>query len=262
MKKNWQKFCFCRGLLHRKVEDEKPQLVPPAKYIPIVCKALRDDMGHQGLILPKILVNTGHFTRFAMAVPTRNISAKTTVEALLPFVKNFGIPKRLHANQGDTLSIVRCREVQDYIISSNGKWELRADEPNAHQCARRTLPEHKKKDWTSHIGMLVVAYKSNKSDSSGFSPYFLMFGKNRGSLLITCFLFSQSLENSINSSSHNYYNNINSSSYNYYHYYNNNNTDAPRFEMPGPSQEWESVEFRHLSHLNEGVLNLGPTANM
>ncbi|KAK3741817.1 hypothetical protein RRG08_018517 [Elysia crispata] len=27
MKKNWQKFCFYRGLLHRKVEGEKPQLV-------------------------------------------------------------------------------------------------------------------------------------------------------------------------------------------------------------------------------------------
>ena len=45
MKKNWQKFCFYRGLLH--VEGEKPQLVLPTKYIPTVCKALHDDMGHQ-----------------------------------------------------------------------------------------------------------------------------------------------------------------------------------------------------------------------
>ena len=48
MKKNWQKFCFYRGLLHRKVEGEKPQLVLPTKYIPTVCKALHDNMGHQG----------------------------------------------------------------------------------------------------------------------------------------------------------------------------------------------------------------------
>ncbi|KAK3765524.1 hypothetical protein RRG08_054048 [Elysia crispata] len=32
----------------RKVEGEKPQLVLPTKYIPTVCKALHDDMGHQG----------------------------------------------------------------------------------------------------------------------------------------------------------------------------------------------------------------------
>ena len=40
-----------------------------------------------------------------------------------------------------------------------------------------TLPERKKKDWTSYIGMLVLAYNSTKCDSTGFSPYFLMFGR-------------------------------------------------------------------------------------
>ena len=48
MKKNWHKVCFYRGLLHRKVGGEKPQLVLPTKYVPTVCKALNDDMGHQG----------------------------------------------------------------------------------------------------------------------------------------------------------------------------------------------------------------------
>ena len=37
-----------------------------------------------------------------MAVPTRNMSAKTTAEALLTFVRNFDIPKRLHADQGES----------------------------------------------------------------------------------------------------------------------------------------------------------------
>ena len=34
--------------MYRKVEGEKPQLVLPTKYIPTVCNAHRDDMGHQG----------------------------------------------------------------------------------------------------------------------------------------------------------------------------------------------------------------------
>ena len=43
-----------------------------------------------------------------------------------------------------------------------------------------TLPEHKKKDWTSYIGMLVLAYNSTKCDSTGLSPYFLMFWREPG----------------------------------------------------------------------------------
>ena len=40
-----------------------------------------------------------------------------------------------------------------------------------------TLPGRRKKDWTPYIGMLVLAYNSTKCDSTGFSPYFLMFGR-------------------------------------------------------------------------------------
>ena len=61
MKKNWQKFCFHRGLLHRKVEGEKPQLILPIKYIPKVCKALHDDMDHQGYEKTLCLIRSRFF---------------------------------------------------------------------------------------------------------------------------------------------------------------------------------------------------------
>lgn len=48
-----------------------------------------------------MLVITDHFTRFAMAFPTRNQLAKTIAEM---FYKNFivhnGIPERIHSDQG------------------------------------------------------------------------------------------------------------------------------------------------------------------
>ena len=44
---------------------------------------------------------TDHFTRYAIAVPTRNMSAKTTASAFLnEFVAHYGYPSRLHSDQG------------------------------------------------------------------------------------------------------------------------------------------------------------------
>ena len=38
------------------------------------------------------------------------------------------------------------------------------------------LESNQKVDWKSHIGFMVHAYNCTKHDTTGFSPYFLMFG--------------------------------------------------------------------------------------
>ena len=39
------------------------------------------------------------------------------------------------------------------------------------------LPPEKKSDWKNHIGTLVHAYNCTRNSASGFSPYYLMYGK-------------------------------------------------------------------------------------
>ena len=51
--------------------------------------------------LENVLVITDHFTRFAVAIPTKDQSAKTTATALFKeFILHFGAPLSIHSDQG------------------------------------------------------------------------------------------------------------------------------------------------------------------
>ena len=39
-----------------------------------------------------------------------------------------------------------------------------------------TLPDIKKGDWKAHVSTLTHAYNAAEHDSTGFAPYYLMFG--------------------------------------------------------------------------------------
>ena len=48
-----------------------------------------------------ILVITDHFTRFAHAIPSKNLSAHTTARVLWEyFIQHYSFPARLHSDQG------------------------------------------------------------------------------------------------------------------------------------------------------------------
>jgi transposase InsO family protein len=133
-----------------------------------------------------ILVLTDHFTRYAMAVPTRNQSARTTAKALIDlFVNHYGLPQRLHSDRGaqfvgkviselcKMLGIKRstttpfhpmgngnCEHLNQVLLSMLG-----------------TLPESKKSRWKEFVQPLVHAYNCTKCEVTGYTPFELMFGR-------------------------------------------------------------------------------------
>ena len=133
-----------------------------------------------------ILVITDHFTRYAKAVPTRNMSARTTAEALLGFIENFGIPKRLHSDQGANFESKVIREL--CVLLGVEKSRTTPFHPMGNGACERfnrtlirmlgTLPSEKKKSWPKFIGMMVLAYNATRHDSTGFSPFYLLFGRH------------------------------------------------------------------------------------
>ena len=59
-----------------------------------------------------ILVITDHFTKFAVSVPTRNQTAKTTADAFFHhWIVYFGFPQRLHTDQGSNFESKLMKEV-------------------------------------------------------------------------------------------------------------------------------------------------------
>ena len=135
----------------------------------------------------KILVVTDHFTRYAQAFPTRNELAKTTAKVLFEnFIVHYGFPARLHSDQGRnfessvikelcSLAGVEKSRTTPYHPMGNGMVE-RFNQTLLNMLG--TLDNHKKEDWKSYVAPLVHSYNATKHPSTGYSPYFLMFGRH------------------------------------------------------------------------------------
>ena len=133
-----------------------------------------------------VLVITDHFTRYAQAYVTGNQQASTAAKVFMDkFVTNYGYPQKILTDQAKAfngkLYTALCQEAKirkmrtsPYRPQTNG------------QCERfnRTLmtmlgalPQENKVQWQDWVSTLVHAYNCTPTRVTGYSPYFLMFGR-------------------------------------------------------------------------------------
>lgn len=132
-----------------------------------------------------VLVITDFFTKYAVAVPTTNQKSRTVAKALWEnFIVHYGIPEKLHSDQGADFESKTIKELCELM----GIQKIRTTpyHPRGNPVERfnrtllsmlGTLKECEKVHWSSFVKPLVHAYNCTKHDSTGFTPYELMFGR-------------------------------------------------------------------------------------
>lgn len=139
---------------------------------------------HNGI--ENVLVMTDVFSKYTLAIPTRDQRAPTVAQVLVSewFCK-FGVPARIHSDQGRNFE--SCLIQQLCRLYGIEKTRTTPYHPAGNgQCERfnrtlhnllRTLPVSRKRDWHSCLPQLLFSYNTTPHQSTGESPFFLMFGQ-------------------------------------------------------------------------------------
>ena len=133
-----------------------------------------------------ILVITDHFTRYSHAVATTNQTAKTTAKILLEhFIEHYGFPLRLHSDRGGSFEGHVVKELCQLVGIQKSRTTSYHPQGNG-ACEKfnqtllgllGTLTTEQKSRWKDKLSFVVHAYNCMRHDSTGFSPFELMYGR-------------------------------------------------------------------------------------
>ena len=143
----------------------------PLKEDPVICN---------------VLVLQDHFSKYVVVYVVKDQTARTAAETLrIGYFKLFSAPAYLVSDQGKAFTghvithLCELYGVQKlrtslYHAQTNGQVE-RMNQTIIHMIGK--LEEDRKACWSEHLPELLMAYNATRSAVTGYSPYYLLFGR-------------------------------------------------------------------------------------
>lgn len=133
-----------------------------------------------------VLFVTDHFSKLALAFPCHNQSAKQVARCLWDtFFCVYGFPKRIHSDQGanfesrllkDLLEMAGVQKSHTTPYHPMGNGITERFNRTLGGMIRALTPKSKSK-WPKMLQMLTFCYNSTVHKTTGFAPFYLMFGR-------------------------------------------------------------------------------------
>ena len=178
----------CSRCLRRKTPPQVAPLQPilvtqPLELVHMDYLSLEPSKGN----IENVLVITDHFTRYALAYPSKTQTAQATARILWDnFICHYRFPEKFISDQGRNFESDLIKELCK--IAGVKKVHTTPYHPQGNgQCERfnstlcnmlGTLSDEEKSDWKSHLGCMTHAYNCTKHASTTYSSYYLMFGRH------------------------------------------------------------------------------------
>ena len=131
------------------------------------------------------LVVTDCFTKFVEIYGMKNQEAETVAEVLgTQFISRYGAPREIHTDQGRQFESVLFQELCKVLGVT--KTRTTSFHPQSDGQAERNIKTlikmlainaDQKQDWDAYLPFISMAYRATVQESSGFSPNYMMFGR-------------------------------------------------------------------------------------
>ena len=180
------KITKCMRCIHRGARQQKASMLSIETTYPLELLSIDyltiEEKGKK----INLLVCQDHFTKFSQSIITKDQTAKSVAKALWnEFFLLYGFPSKIISDQGRDFESKLVKELCQ--LAGIQKCRTTPYHPSGNCVERwnrtlismiRSLENDKKTEWRKHLKAIVHAYNSRIHESTGFSPYFLFFGRH------------------------------------------------------------------------------------